>query len=65
LKIWVLWGICGWIAAGPTAAKHAIVLVSWFAFYNGRRPRQALGNRTPMAVWRSADTDELATRLWT
>lgn len=25
---------------------------SWFAFYNGRRPHQALGNRTPMAVWR-------------
>jgi putative transposase len=25
---------------------------SWFAFYNARRPHQALGNRTPMAVWR-------------
>jgi putative transposase len=24
----------------------------WMAFYNGRRPHQALGNRTPMAVWR-------------
>jgi hypothetical protein len=25
---------------------------SWIAFYNLRRPHQALGNRTPMAVWR-------------
>ena len=24
----------------------------WFAFYNAARPHQALGNRTPMAVWR-------------
>ena len=24
---------------------------AWIAFYNGRRPHQALGNRTPMAVW--------------
>jgi putative transposase len=24
---------------------------SWIAFYNGKRPHQALGNRTPMAVW--------------
>ena len=24
----------------------------WMAFYNGCRPHQALGNRTPMAVWR-------------
>jgi putative transposase len=26
-------------------------IASWIAFYNGRRPHQALGNRTPMAVW--------------
>jgi putative transposase len=26
---------------------------SWIAFYNGARPHQALGNRTPMAVWRA------------
>jgi putative transposase len=26
---------------------------SWIAFYNGARPHQALGNRTPMAVWRT------------
>jgi putative transposase len=25
---------------------------AWIAFYNGRRPHQALANRTPMAVWR-------------
>ena len=24
----------------------------WIAFYNLRRPHQALANRTPMAVWR-------------
>ena len=26
---------------------------SWITFYNGARPHQALGNRTPMAVWRA------------
>lgn len=26
----------------------------WIAFYNERRPHQALENRTPMAVWRAA-----------
>ena len=25
---------------------------AWIAFYNTRRPHQALGNRPPMAVWR-------------
>jgi putative transposase len=25
---------------------------NWFSFYNGKRPHQALGHRTPMAVWR-------------
>ena len=25
---------------------------SWIGFYNEQRPHQALGNRTPMAVWR-------------
>jgi hypothetical protein len=29
-------------------AKAGIAL--WITFYNGRRPHQALGNRTPMAV---------------
>ena len=31
---------------------------AWFAFYNAHRPHQALGNRTPMAVWRSSVTGE-------
>ncbi len=31
----------------------------WIAFYNGRRPHQALGNRTPMAVWRAGVTGAL------
>jgi putative transposase len=28
-------------------------LADWIAFYNNRRPHQALGHRTPMAVWRN------------
>jgi putative transposase len=32
---------------------------SWIAFYNGRRPHQALGNRAPMAVWRDGVTGPL------
>ena len=32
---------------------------SWIAFYNGRRPHQALANRTPMAVWREGTAGEL------
>jgi putative transposase len=27
-------------------------IASWIAFYNTRRPHQALANRTPMTVWR-------------
>jgi putative transposase len=27
-------------------------IANWFAFYNDRRLHQALGYRTPMAVWR-------------
>jgi putative transposase len=27
-------------------------IASWIAFYNSRRPHQALGYRTPMSVWR-------------
>jgi putative transposase len=31
-------------------------IACWISFYNGRRPHQALGNRTPMAVWREGVT---------
>jgi putative transposase len=31
----------------------------WIAFYNSRRPHQALGNRAPMAVWREGMTGPL------
>ncbi len=34
-------------------------IAEWIAFYNGRRPHQALGNRAPMAVWREAVTGAL------
>jgi putative transposase len=33
----------------------------WLAFYNGHRPHQALGHRTPMAVWRESVTGALGT----
>jgi putative transposase len=32
---------------------------AWMAFYNARRPHQALANRTPMAVWRDGVTGAL------
>ncbi len=35
---------------------------AWIAFYNGRRPHQALANRTPMAVWRDGVTGVLGDR---
>jgi putative transposase len=34
-------------------------IASWVSFYNGRRPHQALANRTPIAVWREAITGSL------
>ena len=34
-------------------------IASWIAFYNSRRPHQALGNRTPMAVWRQGTSGPL------
>jgi putative transposase len=42
--------------ADGRAAK--IGIGDWVAFYNHRRPHQALANRTPIAVWR----DSIATR---
>ena len=32
---------------------------AWFAFYNSTRPHQALGNRTPRAVWPEGTTGDL------
>jgi putative transposase len=34
-------------------------IAAWIAFYNTRRPHQALENRTPMAVWRAGVTGDL------
>jgi putative transposase len=34
-------------------------IASWIAFYNARRPHQALGNRAPLAVWRDGVTGPL------
>src|SRR5262244_3280754 len=34
-------------------------IAAWFAFYNAQRPHQALGDRTPMAVWRQGTTGPL------
>jgi putative transposase len=33
---------------------------AWVSFYNGKRPHQALGHRTPMAVWRDGVVGPLA-----
>ncbi len=38
-------------ADGREAARG---IAAWIAFYNERRPRQALADRTPMAVWRES-----------
>jgi len=35
-------------------------IASWIAFYNGRRPHQALNHRAPMAVWREGITGALS-----
>ena len=35
---------------------------AWIAFYNTRRPHQALADRTPMAVWRAGVTGALDDR---
>src|SRR3954447_2105687 len=35
-------------------------IAEWIGFYNNQRPHQALGNRTPMAVWREGVTGVLA-----
>ena len=40
-------------ADGREAARG---VADWIAFYNERRPHQALADRTPMAVWRNGAT---------
>jgi putative transposase len=34
-------------------------IASWMTFYNSQRPHQALGNRTPTAVWREGTSSRL------
>jgi putative transposase len=34
-------------------------IAAWITFYNTQRPHQALGNRTPMQVWRDGTTGAL------
>jgi putative transposase len=41
-------------ADGREAARG---IAEWIAFYNHRRPHQALAHRTPMAVWHQAIAD--------
>jgi putative transposase len=38
-------------------------IAQWLAFYNHRRPHQALANRTPMAVWRDGTGGALAAEV--
>jgi len=41
-------------------------IAQWFAFYNGRRPHQSLGYRTPMSVWQEATVETAkAVDMWT
>src|SRR4029078_9586335 len=47
-------------AADGQEAKAGIA--EWIGFYNNRRPHQALGDRTPMAVWRDGVTGALGER---
>ena len=44
-------------ADGREAARG---IAEWIAFYNERRPHQALADRTPMAVWRARATGAIA-----
>ena len=40
--------------AAPDGHEGRRGIAEWFAFYNERRPHQALSDRRPMAVWREA-----------
>jgi putative transposase len=46
----------------PDGREARAGIADWVAFYNHRRPHQALANRTPMAVWREAITGALGER---
>jgi putative transposase len=37
-------------------------IAAWIAFYNARRPHQALGNRPPLTAWREGVTGTLGSR---
>jgi putative transposase len=37
-------------------------IAAWIAFYNTRRPHQALGGQAPLAVWRAGTSGALAAR---
>lgn len=43
-------------SASPRCRRARTGIAAWFAFSNIRRPHQALGNSTPMAVWREGTT---------
>lgn len=40
-------------------------IAQWLAFYNSRRPHQAMDYRTPMSVWREGMGEIGGKRLWT
>ena len=40
----------------PDGREAKAGIAHWMTFYNDRRPHQALGDRTPMAVWRQGGT---------
>ena len=42
------------IPDSPDGREARAGIADWMTFYNELRPHQALGDRTPMAVWRAA-----------
>jgi putative transposase len=45
--------------SGTLRGDGTVGIGAWIAFYNTRRPHQALDNRTPMAVWRDGVMGEI------
>jgi putative transposase len=43
----------------PDGQQARAGIASWVSFYNLQRPHQALGDRTPLAVWRAGITGDL------